>query len=407
MKRNLTLPRKNEDGLAALIVVSIVVIILSLTTVAFTKLMGRESQQADERQFSTQAYYAAESGINDAKDYINKHPGGPILPAGHCGGLAAQGYPPYLGPNNTINSKVTCVLADSVPEQLYYPIKAGDSRILQMSNGGTFFGKILVSWQNGNLTGSFANNDYKNPGSTPFYADSTWQATPGGPSTSKAPVIEISYLPMPPTGFSLTNFWSRARTIFLYPSRITTPGTLASTYISSSPDGSIISPSCQSNNNLSSVFAGATDVYYCNTIISPTMSPPLSGTNPKFLFVKITALYGPANIKIRALDPLGNAINIQDAQIFIDATGQGVGDTSGSVGPTQRSSGILKRLQTVIDDRPIDIEPGVGIETAFGLCKRLEYNLSTGRAQDDPSVDLSIDPDTTTACHTAGVSDAL
>src|SRR4051812_31465613 len=114
MRYKLQFPAKNEDGLVALLVVGILIILLSLVTVAFTKLMGREARQSLDRVLSTQAYYAAESGINDARDYLNKHPNALLSTSSGCSTLVNLGYPPFLGVNHTDDvNKVTCVVADT------------------------------------------------------------------------------------------------------------------------------------------------------------------------------------------------------------------------------------------------------------------------------------------------------
>ena len=55
-----------ETGLVAIVVSMLIMIIMSLTVFGFTKIMQREQRQAVDKQLSTQAFYAAESGINDA-----------------------------------------------------------------------------------------------------------------------------------------------------------------------------------------------------------------------------------------------------------------------------------------------------------------------------------------------------
>src|SRR5665213_517516 len=63
--------QKDESGVVAIIVVMILVTILALIRVGFSKLMNREVRQALDRQLSVEAYYAAESGTNDAKSYLS------------------------------------------------------------------------------------------------------------------------------------------------------------------------------------------------------------------------------------------------------------------------------------------------------------------------------------------------
>ena len=56
------------------IVISIIImVILSLIAISFARIMRQEQQQAYERQLHTQAYYAAESAVNDVRREINQN----------------------------------------------------------------------------------------------------------------------------------------------------------------------------------------------------------------------------------------------------------------------------------------------------------------------------------------------
>jgi hypothetical protein len=57
---------RREGGFVSIIVCMIIMTILSLITIGFAQIMAREQRQALDRQLSSQAFYAAESGVNDA-----------------------------------------------------------------------------------------------------------------------------------------------------------------------------------------------------------------------------------------------------------------------------------------------------------------------------------------------------
>ena len=50
----------------------IIMVILSLIAISFARIMRQEQQQALERQLTTQAYYAAETAVNDVRQEINQ-----------------------------------------------------------------------------------------------------------------------------------------------------------------------------------------------------------------------------------------------------------------------------------------------------------------------------------------------
>ncbi len=63
--------KQNESGLAAIAVTMIIMGIVTLIVVGFATLMRREQRQALDQQLSTQAFYAAESGVNATRAYID------------------------------------------------------------------------------------------------------------------------------------------------------------------------------------------------------------------------------------------------------------------------------------------------------------------------------------------------
>ena len=105
----------NQNGFAALVVALIIIIVLSLITVGFAQLMRNDQAAALSKQLSSQAYYAAESGVNDAYEaYIN----GFNVPKTNCNStVSGQGsqYLNNLNVNTTTNTGVTCLLMNPDP----------------------------------------------------------------------------------------------------------------------------------------------------------------------------------------------------------------------------------------------------------------------------------------------------
>jgi Tfp pilus assembly protein PilX len=57
-----------QAGMVAIMVTMILMIVISLIVVGFAQISRRNQRQALDRQLSTQAFYAAETGVNDASD---------------------------------------------------------------------------------------------------------------------------------------------------------------------------------------------------------------------------------------------------------------------------------------------------------------------------------------------------
>src|ERR1700722_1988557 len=57
--------QENEQGFASLVIALVIIVVIALITVGFAQLSRREQQTALDKQLANQAYYAAESGVND------------------------------------------------------------------------------------------------------------------------------------------------------------------------------------------------------------------------------------------------------------------------------------------------------------------------------------------------------
>lgn len=101
--------RKDEKGLVSFMVTIVMMIVISLIVVGFTQVANRNRRQSLDRQLSTQAFYAAESGVNDAVSLIRALPAGAAIPKQDtCSG---SDYPATTI-NNEPLVRYTCVLVD-------------------------------------------------------------------------------------------------------------------------------------------------------------------------------------------------------------------------------------------------------------------------------------------------------
>jgi|JI10StandDraft_1071094.scaffolds.fasta_scaffold209633_2 Tfp pilus assembly protein PilX len=110
--------RSDERGLVSFMITIVMMVVISLIVVGFTQVANRNRRQSLDRQLSTQAFYAAESGVNDAVTAINALPAGnPIPSQTDCSG---SDYPA-----TTINTeplvRYTCVLVSSTVPDITVP----------------------------------------------------------------------------------------------------------------------------------------------------------------------------------------------------------------------------------------------------------------------------------------------
>jgi Tfp pilus assembly protein PilX len=73
--------RRDQRGVVSITVTMILMVVLSLLVIGFAQVSRRNQRQAFDQQLSTQAFYAAESGINAARNAIKLAGVGAAVPA--------------------------------------------------------------------------------------------------------------------------------------------------------------------------------------------------------------------------------------------------------------------------------------------------------------------------------------
>lgn len=332
--------RRGQDGIVAILAVSIIIILLSLITLGFARLMSREYRQAVDRDLSVRAYYAAESGINDARRYITANPNtGPVT---NCSVIPITQLDADTTP--------TCILINPSPDSLEFDnINKDESTVFKMRTQGTM-GSLLISWQS---AGGVVPPNFAPVGQT------TLRPQTGGGSWAYPPMLRVTVYQTQGNADRDRAISARSQgTYFLYPNQsngaaplYTTQAFAARGVSTTAPDGLIVNGSC-SNATPRQITFGATtiDTLDCNMRLTN-----LNGNSQ--LLVRVTPLYGNADVRIFALNPAGNIERIFDAQTSVDVTG--------------RATDQLKRLRGVIENRPNIPLPFGGIESADEICKRL------------------------------------
>lgn len=88
----------NQQGIVAIVVTIILMVILTLIVLSFAKISRREERDALDRQLSTQAFYAAESGIDYAKSKLESDTTGTLAEITQAAVLPSRLQPAVLCP---------------------------------------------------------------------------------------------------------------------------------------------------------------------------------------------------------------------------------------------------------------------------------------------------------------------
>lgn len=323
----------NQDGFASIVIALVIVIVLSLITVGFAQLARQEQQDALTKQLASQAYYAAESGVNDV---VNKIPALQTLrdadpskiDPNKCLDL------PAILPNSSINAQTdvsySCVLLDLDPSSIEYSnISDRSSREVTFSTvGGTgTLGSLKVSWGSA--------NSGKTPRTGPNY-DFAPQASWNSPG-----VLQLSISKLGSSG-TYTRAALSANTfyVYLYPSSDTSKPNTVTFQTDPNAQAPIVSGHCS-----------GTSGYTCNAQISG-----INGVANETYLIRVLNYYDTTNLSINsAKDTAGTPIEFKNGQAEVDVTG--------------KAKNVLKRIHVRVPIKPSSPTPDFAIESQ-STCKR-------------------------------------
>ncbi|MDB5160778.1 MAG: hypothetical protein JWO96_158 [Candidatus Saccharibacteria bacterium] len=372
--------RRSQEGMASIVIVTVLVVIITMISLGFARIMSRSVANSSNRQFSAAATYAAQSAINDVASYI-KLAGNSQAYSDKCNGSGSLiGDSTSKGPfyyasslTGDKSSRYTCLLLDQTPTDLIYQQVANNkSRVVKMTTSA-FQGslnKMMLSWQpsNSQITGFPAS-------ASTLYDETTWN----DPSKNYVPVLRVTLYPVPLSGL-LDKVQERSKTVFLYPQH--TVGNVTKLAYDTIADGGIVPVRCVDKNagetatvgSTSGVsdFSGSAD-YTCNIIFDKlTLGMKPDSDQVDFYYLRITPIYNQADIKIKANDMWDQVVKFKNVQAMVDATA-----TAGTA---------TKRLQARVDISSVsnnpagedsnissnsDSIPEASVRTANALCKRV------------------------------------
>ncbi|HET7320074.1 MAG TPA: pilus assembly PilX N-terminal domain-containing protein [Candidatus Saccharimonadales bacterium] len=361
-----------EQGFASIIIVMTLVIILGLMAIGFGRLMRSEQRSALDRQLSTQAYYAAESGVKDAIYAIQKGFATSNSNSGQCltsadlgSGFSATGN--VL--DATTGTQYTCIMVETEPTSLEYnPISTdtgnttGTKYISLVGktmdrSSDQIIGSLKVSWQGKSGGASFGGPNCDSSGVT-FPVSTGWTCGPG--------VIRITLTPFA-NSFDRGSLVNGTYTVFLYPQNNSTAGTLGSAiYVAGQANmnqqGAIVSGNCNSANS------SATTPRQCNVLIN------LANLSSRF-FVSVKSFYVDSDVVITPYaDATGNTpMRLSGAQATIDSTG--------------KSQDVLRRIKVAVPEFAQNYFPEGAIDAAGQICKLLQ--VAPGTPAQDAGCDTS------------------
>lgn len=319
----------NESGLVSIVVAMLIALLVAIITISFVKLTNREARQTLDRQLSSAAFYAAESGVNDTVAAIISGRAGSLTTGGACNSRVST-LDPKLNSNDFL--QYTCVgLTKDLPEVEF----GGDSistngKSITLKTLGANAAKIRIEWENGTKTNF-------RPTAEQLVGVNSWSNAPDMLRT----VIFGS---------------NPARTFFLYPSAGSGYGTYPYP-ASEKTDGAIVPGNCEVGN-------ASKGGYYCGVDITgsfPTMAGMKIGMNG----IYYTKASGKGtSLRIRAYDASGKQLIFTDVQWQIDVTA--------------KANDVLKRIAVRVPINNTEVfKNNFVVQTTDTLCKVMQVNKTT------------------------------
>lgn len=352
MNKNL---RNNQHGIVSLMVTMIMMLVISLIVLGFSQVARRNQREALDRQLSTQAYYAAESGVNVAAAYFAQNPTAQTdtLTGGDCKAFITDspsdstnpGLGLTYGTDNLLNSgggvSYSCLMVNSTPASLLVQPLTEDSNTvwhLQTSDGSDFT-RLKFTWaaqQDSQYAGGACAQ--APPTAFPQYG-SDWDCPYG---ILRVDLVDVAGGVTPATVATPNQTF----TLYLVPTK-TDAGLAQKTVLGTNYQSEVIPVQC--------------DDSQCSIILN--LPGGTYSRQASEFFARLTMLYqGSASATLSAAEgstssPVGG-VKFKQGQAIIDATG--------------KSQDELRRVQVRVPlIRPDSTLPIFGVQATQDICKQL------------------------------------
>ncbi len=325
--------RRGEEGMVAIIVATVVMVIMTLITLGFARMMQREQREALDKSLSTQAFYAAESGINDAVQKLQDQSAPYTGTKSSCDVSPTNGTPFTNGTiDSALGASYTCLMIDPDPPTLEFSpgrITTNTSTVFPLtSSNGNPITSVKIAWDPyPAITSPTLSTTVCSSPNPAFPSASAWSVnTPG--------MLRVDLVNVRPP-VSRDSLANGMLSLYLYPANC---GPTALTY-GTTPTGTVGYVRCNS--------AGTR---LCEATI--TTSAP----NSAEFYMRLRSLYRNASVTVSGFNG-ASQLELSKAQTSVDSTGK-VNDT-------------IRRVEVRVPTNKDYPLPEFGAQSADSLCKQI------------------------------------
>ncbi len=359
--------KKNQDGAAAILTVIFLSLVMIVLVLSFLRTAITEQRLSSDGDLSARAFYATESGLEDAKRALREFQAGTLdeasLRGDECDVPDSPDYDRVLSSPDAYNIEYTCMLINVTPSSYTFNLSGTNNsfKVPLILDGTSEFDTIRVEWHLDQLVtdggdgqlGTGVNNQIRlrTPGDLSLPSVDEWTSQ-ADTSANFPSMLQVNLFQAPQGAFTsdeLTDY----RT-YISPNFTTGSVNNYQAFDNSSDtipnDGN--SPNLPGPEN-GQVLPG-TCVY--NTLTSYACSVDFSGfeSADALYYLQVTNLYRPVHVRVTAFDG-GAEQNFRGSQATADVTA--------------KAGSVYRRVRAVIDIDQITILPDASITTAGSLCK--------------------------------------
>lgn len=339
MSDKITDSRGSQAGMASILVTMVTLVVISLIVLSFASISRREQSNTLEQQLSTQAFYAAETGINDARLVIKvalasgQNPTKPqcaIDPTGLSYPTGTQ----WLNPAHTVG--YTCLLVDATPTSLTHNSVGDDPWTVpvMVSDPTKHIASIQIQWTPSNPPPPTASDPHPKPSTDCPGTLGSFNPASGG-SANWGCGYGLLRMDIVPTSGSLSESGLAASQLSGYFEPLKSAGH-SGTFPHSSP--AIVAPDC-----------GNVHTY-------ATCTATINGLSGTAYTLRLASWYRASNITVTAFDNSGQPLPTT-GQVVVDATGF--------------AAGVLRRIEERIPTTAASPNtPAFALQTNTSICKR-------------------------------------
>ncbi len=341
--------RNNQDGIAAFFVTLMVMVIFGILILSFSQISNRAGANALNRVLSSEALYAAQSGINNTYSIIKtlENEGKPVPQQSTS--CSNPNYSGSLVGDSDVKypAKYTCIVVNTTPKILTYDCLHGfcpnnsivaKIESVQSETVSTPLSTLDINWTDsskdaGSCTSS--GNTYS------FPSVSTWG--------NCLELLRVDLVPFISGTTTVADLQSQVATFYLYPQN---GG--SSTLI-----------------DYNGINIGDSDAVACG---GTSCSAEVTGLTAPAYYIRIQYYYGtPDNVNFTGYDSSGTQLSFSYSQIQIDSTGVSSNGT------------VIKRLSANIDPfgvgnpspYSLPLPPNYAVQSNASVCKSLIVNHSS------------------------------